>query len=177
MIFQDKGSIVAFNLDEMPKDFWLTLEPDYALPSGTIGRIYSSEYHKLWINSSEQAEAEHPWTEGDRYLANAESYVREWRRSQGEIVPDLGAFRIAMLSDNAYNRIASIVPAHIIASLAAAIVVSPIHYPSLIQVWNLIITSLPPEMRPTEAEIGIWQGYASTAQIPISFTSAGLLTI
>lgn len=171
-----------FNLFQIPASFWLTLEPNYTLPSGMSDRIYTSEYHKLRNDQGQEFPAEHPWVDGDRYLANAQTYITLWRRNQGEIVPDLGAFRVGMIADAGYNRIAAIAAsqpatAHLLANLSAAMVVQPIHYESVVMLWNVIITSLPTELRPTLIEASAWQVLATNSQIPLTFTADGLLNL
>lgn len=91
------------------------------------------------------------------------------------LVQNIGAFRVAMLADPGYNRIAAASAHHHIAALAAAIVVTPIRYASVVDVWNLIIYSLPPELKPTPGEVQQWSDYAAAAQVPLEFNTAGYL--
>lgn len=63
----------------LPLEFFQAQEPAYALPEGAIAQEYDPEIPRRLLRSGDsQWAGELPWEEGDRFLAQVETYRAAW---------------------------------------------------------------------------------------------------
>lgn len=85
--FHHPDGIITIADFSYPLSQFLIDEPAYSLPPGMIGRDYvQGEYHRL-TNGRSQFGGPMPWDDGDRYIANAETY-RAAYEARGEPGPE-----------------------------------------------------------------------------------------
>lgn len=91
-------------------------------------------------------------------------------------------FRMAMLSNMAYQRIAIGVIADpsgtgnwTVTTLQNAVTMEHPRVEILSQFWNAMMLLIPKGLEPTETEINLWNGIATQTRVPFSFDSVGLI--
>jgi hypothetical protein len=110
----------------------------------------------------------------DQQIA-AWDFIRNW---QPPALPDWGSFRLALLSNPAYQRSTLAVSGKTQGILlvqrlenAAAMAEPPIAV--IVMLWNGVINSLPKEMPIATEEVKEWQAIATATNVPLSFTDNG----
>lgn len=82
---------------------------------------------------------------------------------------NLGAFRVGMMNDSGYQRIAAIAQPHHLTAVVGAIVVTPLFWPAVTATWNQMIAGLDPANAPTAEEIAQWNAIGQATSVLAAF--------
>jgi hypothetical protein len=97
---------------------------------------------------------------------------------------DWGRFRLSMLNDSAYQRIAVAVISDstgqgnwTVTTLQTAVAMDNPRLDVIEQFWNAMMLLVPKNLEPTAAETAIWNDMAQAANVGFGFSQTGLLTL
>ncbi|MEL6553593.1 MAG: hypothetical protein AAFQ63_09060 [Cyanobacteria bacterium J06621_11] len=87
-----------------------------------------------------------------------------------------GDFKVAMLSDLAYQRVSEATAAQRAVSRIETYFAAEVeNWPVAAMFWGQMVRACPTEQAPTEAEATAWNQIAAAMNMPIEFTSNGYL--
>ncbi|MFK8182316.1 MAG: hypothetical protein AB8B99_03000 [Phormidesmis sp.] len=95
--------------------------------------------------------------------------------SEPIVFPDWGAFKLAMLSDAAYQRVSGSAAEIWRTRAETFFAIQGEELGEVVQLWGAMLTSCPEEQRPTQAEAARWAEIAEGAEMPITFDEKGFL--
>lgn len=100
------------------------------------------------------------------------------RVPQPAISPDWTAFMIAMLADSSYQRVSTVAEdQRSVGRLETFFSIQGGDLSVAIQLWALMVESIPASMQPVAAEAAEWDAIASAHDMPIRFDALGLLKV
>ena len=90
---------------------------------------------------------------------------------------DWGEFKIAMLSDEAYQRVSQLSDKLTVSRVELFFSVEGEQLGLAVQLWVWMIQAVPEAQRPNASEAGRWKAIARAAHMPITFDEEGLLKV
>lgn len=92
------------------------------------------------------------------------------------VLPDWGGFKLAMLSNAAYQRVTDRSKnQRAVSRLESQFTAELDNWPVAAMLWQQMIAACVDEVQPTPAEVDEWRAIASNTNMPIEFNKAGYL--
>ena len=90
-------------------------------------------------------------------------------------VADWGTFKIAMLSDEAYQRVSQLSDKLTVGRVETFFSIEGEEIEIAVHLWKLMIQAVPEAQRPVSTEVERWKAITRATHMPITFDDHGLL--